>query len=194
MLNSLQKELKKYGINLDEQTLSTALGVVVVLVIGVLAYGYFRANQPNSAASTQQSVEEGELGSSGSSVSLPATHTVVAGENLWTIAEKYYSSGYNFVDISSANNLANSNKLEVGQSLKIPKVEAKQATVEKAMTTEITLSQISGTQYTVAKGDFLWEISLRAYGDGYKWVEIAKANSLSNPNLIFAGTVLKLPR
>jgi nucleoid-associated protein YgaU len=44
------------------------------------------------------------------------------------------------------------------------------------------------------KGDSLWKIAVRAYGDGYKWVSIAKANKLVNPNLIHSGNVLTLPR
>jgi len=195
MLNFLRKELKTYGLNIDEQTLATVLGAVVVLVIGILAYGYFRVNQPNTAATTELAAQDqGEVGFPGAAVALPTTHKVLAGENLWTIAEKYYSSGYNFVDISSANGLNDADTIEVGQSLKIPKVEPKQLTVEKALVPEITLNRIEGTKYTVATGDFLWEIALRAYGDGYRWVDIAKANNLDDPGLIFAGTELSLPR
>lgn len=197
MINFLQKELRKYGVNLDEQVMATVLGAVVVLVVGVLAYGYFRYNQPNTAAKTEEELklqDEGVLGASGATVALPTTHKVETGENLWTIAEKYYSSGYNFVDIAEANNLVDANSIETGQSLKIPKVEPKQMTVKKTLVPEITLNRIGGTQYTVVKGDYLWEIALRAYGDGYKWTEVSKANNLENPNLIHPGNVFKLPR
>ncbi|PIZ97158.1 MAG: lectin, partial [Candidatus Levybacteria bacterium CG_4_10_14_0_2_um_filter_35_8] len=37
-------------------------------------------------------------------------------------------------------------------------------------------------------------IAVRAYGDGYRWVDIARANGLENPDLIFSGNVLKIPR
>lgn len=46
----------------------------------------------------------------------------------------------------------------------------------------------------MVKGDHLWGIAVRAYGDGYKWVEIARENNLVNPNLIHPGNVLSLPR
>lgn len=195
MLNFLQKELKKYGLNFDEQTLATVLGAVVVLVVGVLAYGYFRYNQPNTAAQTELSAQdEGEVAFPGATVALPTTHKVVSGESLWVIAEKYYSSGYNYVDIASANGLTDVNNIEVGQSLKIPKVAVKQMTVQKTLAPEITLNRIEGTSYTVVKGDYLWEIALRAYGDGYKWIDVAKANGLVNPGVIHAGNILTLPR
>ncbi len=198
MLETLRKELKNYGINFDEQTMATVLGAIVVLVVGLAAYAYFRVNQPNTAVQTQQTEQtnqEGTVGTPGAAVSLPTTHKVVAGETLWAIAEKYYSSGYNFMDIAKANSLSNPGSIEIGQMLKIPKVEPRQPlTVKKALPPQITLSQISGTEYTVVKGDYLWEIALRAYGDGYKWVDIAKANKLVNPGLIHSGNVLKLPR
>lgn len=57
-----------------------------------------------------------------------------------------------------------------------------------------TTDQISGTSYTVVKGDSLWEIAEKAYGDGYQWVKIAEANKLVNPNIIHTGNVFTLPR
>ncbi len=55
-------------------------------------------------------------------------------------------------------------------------------------------NKISGTSYTIVSGDNLWDIAVRAYGDGYRWTEIASANALENPDLIFPGNTLKLPR
>ncbi len=47
--------------------------------------------------------------------------------------------------------------------------------------------------YEVKEGDSLWSIAQATYNDGYKWVDIAKANSLSNPNYIEKGAKLNLP-
>jgi nucleoid-associated protein YgaU len=57
-----------------------------------------------------------------------------------------------------------------------------------------TAGKITGASYTVQTGDYLWEIAERAYGDGYKWVEIARANNIQTPDIIHTGNVLKLPR
>lgn len=46
--------------------------------------------------------------------------------------------------------------------------------------------------YTVKKGDSLWAIAQRTYGDGTKYKEIAKKNGIYNPNLIYPGQVLQL--
>ena len=58
----------------------------------------------------------------------------------------------------------------------------------------ISYESIEGNTYTVQKGDTLWDISVRAYGDGYRWVEIAEANNLANPDLIHSGNEFVLPR
>jgi 5'-nucleotidase/UDP-sugar diphosphatase len=49
------------------------------------------------------------------------------------------------------------------------------------------------SKYTVVKGDSLWKIAESTYGDGERWTEIAKANSLRHPNLIQVGAELELP-
>jgi len=45
----------------------------------------------------------------------------------------------------------------------------------------------------VIKGQSLWDIAEDNYGSGYNWVDIAKANKITNPDLIFKGMRLKIP-
>lgn len=47
--------------------------------------------------------------------------------------------------------------------------------------------------YTVVKGDSLWAICKKAYGDGSLAYKLATANGIKNPNLIYPGQVLTLP-
>ncbi len=47
--------------------------------------------------------------------------------------------------------------------------------------------------YVVKEGDHLWKISEEAYGSGYNAYDIAKANNLSDANLIEVGQELILP-
>ncbi|MCK8779141.1 5'-nucleotidase C-terminal domain-containing protein [Rhizobium sp. NTR19] len=49
------------------------------------------------------------------------------------------------------------------------------------------------TKYTVVKGDSLWKIAEATYGDGARWTDIAKANTLRRPNHIEIGDELELP-
>jgi len=47
---------------------------------------------------------------------------------------------------------------------------------------------------TVKRGDSLWKLAVRAYGSGYEYPRIYKANPhLTNPDLIREGEVLRVP-
>ena len=198
MLENLQKELAKRGIVFSESAISMLLGAFVVILVGLLAYNYFRTarsdNQDVQPAETIESLD-GELSQGGTAVALPATHTVAQGENLWSIAEKYYRSGYNYVDVAEANQLISADYLEPGQNLTIPKVEVRvPLTVSEPLVVEVVDSKITANQYSVIQGDTLWAIALRAYGDPYRYPEIAKANNLVNPSVIEINQNLTIPR
>ena len=51
----------------------------------------------------------------------------------------------------------------------------------------------SGRYHTVVKGDTLWAIAQKYYGNGSRYPEIAKANNISNPNIINVGQKLLIP-
>lgn len=53
-------------------------------------------------------------------ISEPIYHTVVAGDSLWSIAEKYYGDGQRFALIATANGISSTADLVVGQRLLIP--------------------------------------------------------------------------
>jgi len=188
-LKEFLKELK-----LSEQTVSMILGALVIGAIGIIIFNYFRSvgKQPSKEeiAPTTEEIKVIEEGGKIYPEGLPTVYKIEKGDHLWKIAEKFFGSGYNWIDIAKENNLVNPNKIFEGQELKIPKAEIRKVKTE---TTQLG-QEISGSTYTVVKGDHLWGIAVRAYGDGYKWTEIAKANKLSNPNLIHPGNILTLPR
>jgi LysM repeat protein len=47
--------------------------------------------------------------------------------------------------------------------------------------------------YTVKKGDTLWDLAVKYYGDGTQWKKIAKANGVKDPKKLQIGTKLKIP-
>ena len=47
--------------------------------------------------------------------------------------------------------------------------------------------------YTVVKGDTLWGIAKRYYGNGNQYPKIAKANNIKNPDIIHIGQKLLIP-
>ncbi len=179
----IKKILK--AIKLNEETISTILGIAVVILAVALVFNYFKkgGKEGKIAPAGQTQIEEQQKEEKKEGI-----YTVKKGQSLWTIAEEAYGSGYNWIDIAKANNIKNPNLIEEGQELKLPQVEKKTTTILKPA------EKIEKDTYTVVKGDNLWKIAVRAYGDGYRWVDIARANKLANPNLIHSGNVLVIPR
>lgn len=195
MERNLKKILKTLKVN--EGLVSTVMGGVVVLVMTTMIFNYFKTLNKGGQIDEKSAAQE--IKETTASKDLPTTYKVVKGDDLWHISERFYNSGYNYVDIAKENKLKDANAIEVGQELAIPKVEAKKITAVKSTKTETKTGDISieTDKYTTIKGDYLWSIALRAYGDGYKWIEIYKTNKDkigSNPSVLLANTELSLPR
>ncbi|MBI2032811.1 MAG: LysM peptidoglycan-binding domain-containing protein, partial [Candidatus Levybacteria bacterium] len=117
-------------------------------------------------------------------------YEVKEGDSLWTIAEKEYKDGFKWTEIAKANKLGNPDLIEKGMKLTLPEIT--RAEVEED--SKIEGEKITGDSYRVVEGDNLWDISVRAYGDGFKWPGLAKENKISNPDLIYPDDTIKLPR
>jgi LysM repeat protein len=114
---------------------------------------------------------ESERRATGSTV-----HIVQWGENLSLIAMRY---GVSTSAIAQANGIANPNFIYAGQRLTIPGASSSPAPQPSGQT----------TSYVVRSGDTLSAI---AYRHGTTVNAIASLNGLVNPNLIYAGQVLKV--
>jgi nucleoid-associated protein YgaU len=102
-------------------------------------------------------------------------YTVVTGDTLRRIADRFYGDESQWPRIHNANldQVPNPDQIFPGQELRIP------------MT----------AQYTVVTGDTLRKIAQRFYGDESQWPRIHDANrdQIPNPNEIFPGQVLNIP-
>lgn len=211
--STIKNILKFFKMN--ENSISTVMGGVVILIIAALIFNYFRTtnlktwqgllNQEDAASSTsaEKEIKDGDV---------IATYKVKKGDDLWHISENYYKSGYNYVDIIEKNNLPASGLITEGMELSIPKVEAKKITVaednkfgsiapteekkeEGTKETVIVETSIESGEYTTKKGDTYWNIAVRSYGDGYAWVKIYEANKkiFGNPNVIHSDVKITIP-
>ncbi|HCQ31045.1 TPA: hypothetical protein DIU27_01500 [Candidatus Collierbacteria bacterium] len=198
---------------LNENAISTLMGAVVIVVIAGLIFNYFRTanlktwqgillneQQPATTEKKDESIND----------KLIDTYKVVKGDDLWHISEKYYKSGYNYVDIMSENKITGKGLISAGMELRIPKVDPKKITVFEAKK-DIAISDkgdviraevkpsgkpIEAGEYTTQKGDSYWKLAVRAYGDGFKWTKIYWANKkvFTNPDLIYSGVKITIPK
>lgn len=124
---------------------------------------------------------------------------------------KYLSGDYYVKDITrqiSNNGYSHSAtliKTDFGESLKTAsktsakKNSTKKDSTKKSSTTKKVSSSSSSKSakrtYTVKKGDCLWNIAKKFYGNGALYTKIydANTNKIANPNLIYVGQVFVIP-
>lgn len=75
-----------------------------------------------------------------------------------------------------------------------PAAAARKPTIKEEKKRE-TSSKPKTKSYTVKKGDCLWNIAKKYYGNGAQYTKIYNANKgkIKNPNLIYPGQVLTIP-
>lgn len=202
-LEKLDREVKS-----NQSKLSMILGALIILVVGILIFNYFsRGRETLGPAQQIQQAQEGDV----SPENLPGKYTVKEEDTLFLISEKYYKDGYKYTEIAKENNITNMDSIEVGQVLQIPKLEAL-VTAVPSPSPEVTPTstqeplgkggadttiwgpRITEDTYTVVEGDWLSKIAGRAYGDIFAYKKLAEVNNIPNPDLIFPGQVLKIPR
>jgi putative chitinase len=187
MVNKLEKRLKSF-----DAYVSMALGLAIVLILGALIFNYTSKPGDKSVSDKDSKTATGKAdGLPGGP--LPTTYTVKSGDTLWKIAEAYYRSGYNWIDIRDANKLTYADEIHEGNTLTIPNVTPKTITAGDISSAQTEGKAPTSKEYTVKQGDSLWKIALSQYGNGYRWIDIAKTNDLKNPDVIHPGNKLKLP-
>ncbi|MFA6007639.1 MAG: LysM peptidoglycan-binding domain-containing protein [Candidatus Shapirobacteria bacterium] len=173
-----------------EDIISMFLGLVVVVVLALILVNFIEKRKGNvevPGISDQLKIEETKnLGNNENNV---GNVVVQKNDSLWKIAVKTYNDGYKWTEIAKANNLKNPGILYVGQKLVLPRIEKTVATTE--IEENITVVN-QNSEYTVVRGDSLWKIAIKVYGDGYKWTEIwqSNRNKLNSPDKLEIGMKL----
>ncbi len=111
-------------------------------------------------------------------------HSVQSGDDLWTLAERYYGDGMNWRKIAKANGdvlTGGPDRLIVGWKLTIPGVAA--------------APDGDGRTTTVRRGDTLSSIADQELGASSRWPEVFRANRavLEDPDELTIGTTLSIP-
>lgn len=126
-------------------------------------------------------------------------YKVKNGDTLEEIAAKHLGSKSKWKEILKWNEGLNPARLKVGQEIVIhPSVRESRVAQEapSARAQEIQTSvAFSEKKYKVTKGDSLYDIAKKVYGDGNQWKKIFDANrdKLRDPGMLSDGMELKLP-
>ncbi|WP_202813141.1 LysM peptidoglycan-binding domain-containing protein, partial [Liquorilactobacillus nagelii] len=120
--------------------------------------------------------------SSSSATTASGTYTVKSGDSLSGIAS---SHGTTVSSLASLNNISNTNLIYVGQVLKL---SANSTETSSNKTSSSSTTAASGT-YTVKSGDTLYGI---AANNNTSVSSLVSLNSISDPDNIYVGQVLKL--
>src|SRR3990167_304224 len=97
-----------------------ALGLIVVIVVGILFFTFGRNKRTQDISSTQDGpVEEQQ----GEETQMAEEYVVKPGDDLWSIAKNVYNDGYKWVEIAKANNLQNPDTILPGSKISIPRSE-----------------------------------------------------------------------
>lgn len=188
-------------VSASQSKLSMILGALIILVAAILMFNYFSKGRETLGPAQKTQIQQEEKMTA--ALDTDGKYTVKEGDTLFLIAQKYYQDGYKYPELAKLNNLADVNALEVGQVLNVEQItpekieEVKLAdSIQMNAPTEDTEwgAKISGDKYTVVPGDWLSKIAGRAYGDTMAYEKIAKANNITDPNLIEPGTVITIPR
>lgn len=121
-------------------------------------------------------------------------YTVKSGDTLVTIAKEFYGDSGKWQLISKANNNLDPKKLKIGMVLIIPEVGGKAKPATGVTPAPEAPAEASGERtHTIAKGDSLWKIAEKYYGDGKKYKLIMKANNITDASALKVGQVVKIP-
>ena len=113
-------------------------------------------------------------------------HTVRKGETLSGIAQTH---GVSVSALSRANGLADPNRIVAGSTLTVPGTVGP-AAPRSTTAQPAAAKKPAGTSHTVQFGEALEQVARRY---GVTVAALAAANNITNPDLVRAGTVLRIP-
>lgn len=165
------------------------------------------SNKNSSTGSTEKKYNHIEINTLSGTLNFIVTEETIklkAGDTVKLKGLGSYLSGNYYVnDLTrqiSSNGYSHSAtliKTDFGKSLKTSTSTTKKKTAPKTTKKVTSTPKASSAKrtYTVKRGDCLWNIAKRFYGNGASYTKIydANTNKIANPNLIYPGQVFVIP-
>jgi len=121
--------------------------------------------------------------------SVAQSYTIQPGDNLKRISQQFYGRNDYDDEIAYLNNITDPNFIKAGDVIYLPNDYR-----------ELEFCGQDGKwvdndilYYTFGKGDTLWALASRFYGDGMYWKPLASYNGITNPKKVRDGKVIMIP-
>jgi len=168
---------------------------------------YALEEQPNDAQTQQQQMEQGSEREADVQNQIRGEVTNIADHTIEVKDETGKTHSFDVTGLQKTEELQKGDKvvvmLENGKPTSIEKVES-EASAEGTFESESSMTSegqkgseedeiAAEGEYVVKEGDTLAEIAEEHLGSQDKWIVIARANNIENPDMIFAGQRLDIP-
>ena len=120
---------------------------------------------------------------------LAQNYTIQPGDNLMSISQAFYGRSDYYDEIAYLNNISDPSVIRAGDVIYLPNDYRELEFCgqdDKWMDGDILY-------YTFGKGDTLWALASRFYGDGMYWKCLAAFNGIKNPKKVRDGKVIMIP-
>ncbi|MGM8140023.1 LysM peptidoglycan-binding domain-containing protein [Enterococcus italicus] len=179
----LSKIANKYGVTVAQLKSWNNLSSDLILIGQKLKVNATTSVASTNTVSTSTASTTNTTTNTAASTTTTTTYTVVKGDYLSKIANKY---GVTVAQLKSWNNLS-SDLILIGQRLKVNAITSV-ASIASTTTVSTTTTTTSAKTYTVKKGDSLWKI---AQAHGLSVSALKSVNQLS-ADILLIGQTLKL--
>lgn len=117
-------------------------------------------------------------------------YVVKPGNTMYQIAKEH---GLDYKELAEYNNIADPSLINVGQVIRIPIDEKIEESSEENNSNSSELSD-DYLVYTVQSGNTLSQIAEKYLNDASRYNEIAELNGITDPNNIYSGQQLRIPK
>lgn len=202
----------------DDSLISLGLGALVVVVSGILLYNFFSTTSQDLltdiSANMQQTGqnEESQVSSTMTEeanvvVVTPEAQAMLPSPSATAVVIAQVTAKPAATATQAPVAIVTSTPAPVAQVTvtPLPVAQVTSTLIPVAQATNnpapSTVAAVSGNEYntvrdnhTVSRGETLWALAERYYGNGFEWKQIAQANNISNARSLEVGTEIAIPR